>query len=151
MINILLYKPLIPHNTGNIIRLCANIGAKLHLVKPLGFSLEDKNLRRAGLDYFDMSIVTIHSSFDDYVSKHDVDRIFATSVKAKTIYTEIKYKIDDTLLFGPEDIGLPEEIYKTIPNKIKIPMQPNNRSINLSNAVAIVSYEVWRQLGFSNL
>ena len=149
MLNILLYKPLIPHNTGNIIRLCTNIGAKLHLIEPLGFTLDNKHLKRAALDYSDLSNVQTYSSLLNYIETNDTSRIFATMPTAQTVYTEIDYKIGDTLLFGPEDDGLPDKIKKIIPNTIKIPMQPNNRSLNLSNAVAIVSYEAWRQLQFS--
>ena len=149
MLNILLYKPLIPHNTGNIIRLCTNIGAKLHLIEPLGFTLDNKHLKRAALDYSDLSNVQTYSSLLNYIETNDTSRIFATMPTAQTVYTEIDYKIGDTLLFGPEDAGLPDKIKKIIPNTIKIPMQPNNRSLNLSNAVAIVSYEAWRQLQFS--
>lgn len=149
MLNILLYKPLIPHNTGNIIRLCTNIGAKLHLIEPLGFTLDNKHLKRAALDYSDLSNVQTYSSLLNYIETNDSSRIFATMPTAQTVYTEIDYKIGDTLLFGPEDAGLPDKIKKIIPNTIKIPMQPNNRSLNLSNAVAIVSYEAWRQLQFS--
>jgi len=148
MLNILLYKPLIPHNTGNIIRLCTNIGAKLHLIEPLGFTLDNKHLKRAALDYSDLSNVQTYSSLLNYIETNDTSRIFATMPTAQTVYTEIDYKIGDTLLFGPEDAGLPDKIKKIIPNTIKIPMQPNNRSLNLSNAVAIVSYEAWRQLHF---
>ena len=149
MLNILLYQPLIPHNTGNIIRLCTNIGARLHLIEPLGFNLDDKHLKRAALDYSVMSNVQIYSSLLDYIDNNDISRIFATMPSASKIYSEISYKIGDTLLFGPEDTGLPTKIKKIIPNSIRIPMQPNNRSLNLSNAVAIVSYEAWRQLQFS--
>ena len=149
MLNILLYQPLIPHNTGNIIRLCTNIGARLHLIEPLGFHLDDKHLKRAALDYSVMSNVQIYSSLLDYIDNNDISRIFATMPSASKIYSEINYKIGDTLLFGPEDTGLPTKIKKIIPNSIRIPMQPNNRSLNLSNAVAIVSYEAWRQLQFS--
>ena len=149
MLNILLYKPLIPHNTGNIIRLCTNIGAKLHLIEPLGFTLDNKHLKRAALDYSDLSNVQTYSSLLNYIETNDSSRIFATMPTAQTVYTEIDYKIGDTLLFGPEDAGLPDKIKKIIPNTIKIPMQPNNRGLNLSNAVAIVSYEAWRQLQFS--
>ena len=148
MFNIVLYQPLIPHNTGNIIRLCTNIGAKLHLIEPLGFDLDDKNLKRAALDYSVMDNIQTYSSFLDYIDNHDIYRIFATTTSASQIYTEINYKIGDTLLFGPEDSGLPNKIKNMIPNTIKIPMQPNNRSLNLSNAAAIVSYEAWRQLQF---
>ena len=149
MLNILLYQPLIPHNAGNIIRLCTNIGARLHLIEPLGFHLDDKHLKRAALDYSVMSNVQIYSSLLDYIDNNDISRIFATMPSASKIYSEINYKIGDTLLFGPEDTGLPTKIKKIIPNSIRIPMQPNNRSLNLSNAVAIVSYEAWRQLQFS--
>lgn len=148
MLKILLYQPLIPYNTGNIIRLCSNVGATLHLIHPLGFSLEDKLLKRAGLDYFDLSIIREYSSIEEYLSENDINRIFATTSKAKKIYSDITYKIGDTLLFGPEDLGLPQNIYKKVTNSIKIPMQPNNRSLNLSNSVAIVAYEAWRQLNF---
>ena len=148
MLNILLYQPQIPHNTGNIIRLCANIGASLHLIEPIGFDLDDKHLKRAALDYSDITNVQTYPSLLNYIDKNNSSRIFATIPTAQTLYTEIDYKIGDTLLFGPENIGLPKEINKIIPNTIKIPMQPNNRSLNLSNAAAIVSYEAWRQLHF---
>ena len=148
MFNILLYQPLIPHNTGNIIRLCSNIGAKLHLIEPLGFKLDDKNLKRAALDYSVMSNVQTYPSLSNFIEKHEISRIFATTTSATHIYTDINYRIGDTLLFGPEDNGLPNNIKNYIPNTIRIPMQPENRSLNLSNAVAIVSYEAWRQLQF---
>ena len=148
MFNILLYQPLIPHNTGNIIRLCSNIGAKLHLIEPLGFKLDDKNLKRAALDYSVMSNVQTYPSLSNFIEKHEISRIFATTTSATHIYTDINYRIGDTLLFGPEDNGLPNNIKNYIPNTIRIPMQPENRSLNLSNAVAIVSYEAWRLLQF---
>ena len=120
MLKILLYQPLIPYNTGNIIRLCSNVGATLHLIHPLGFSLEDKLLKRAGLDYFDLSIIREYSSIEEYLSENDINRIFATTSKAKKIYSDITYKIGDTLLFGPEDLGLPQNIYKKVnPNSEK--------------------------------
>ena len=119
----MLYNPLIPHNTGNIIRLCANIGARLHLIKPLGFSLENKDLKRAALDYSDLSIVQMYSSLDEYVKTHDINRIFATMPSAHNLYSEIRYKIGDTLLFGPEDTGLPKEVEKLIPNPRHIEVQ----------------------------
>ena len=148
MFNILLYQPLIPHNTGNIIRLCSNIGAKLHLIEPLGFKLDDKNLKRAALDYSVMSNVQTYPSLSNFIEKHEISRIFATTTSATHIYTDINYRIGGTLLFVPEDNGLPNNIKNYIPNTIRIPMQPENRSLNLSNAVAIVSYEAWRQLQF---
>ncbi|MFL2664675.1 MAG: tRNA (cytidine(34)-2'-O)-methyltransferase [Dehalococcoidia bacterium] len=153
MLNILLYKPLIPHNTGNIIRLCVNIGANLHLIKPYGFELDNKHLRRAGLDYLDFSIVNEYESLNEYIGKNNInyERIFAATSKSKQLYTNVKYKNNDTFIFGQEDIGLPKSIIKDIPNNILIPMRPNNRSLNLSNSVSIVCYEAWRQLEFTNL
>ena len=153
MLNILLYKPLIPHNTGNIIRLCVNIGANLHLIRPYGFELDNKHLRRAGLDYLDFSIVNEYESVDEYIEKNNInlDRIFAVTSKSKNIYTDQIYINNDTFLFGQEDLGLPKSIIKVIPNNILIPMQPNNRSLNLSNSVSIVCYEAWRQLSFKKL
>ena len=153
MLNILLYKPLIPHNTGNIIRLCVNIGANLHLIKPYGFELDNKHLRRAGLDYLDFSLVHEYDSLEEYIQINNINmnRIFATTSKSKNLYTDQVYKNYDTFLFGQEDLGLPDYIVKDIPNNILIPMQPNNRSLNLSNSVSIVCYEAWRQLNFKKL
>ncbi|MBF15790.1 MAG: hypothetical protein CL740_02030 [Chloroflexi bacterium] len=153
MLNILLYKPLIPHNTGNIIRLCVNIGANLHLIRPYGFELDNKHLRRAGLDYLDFSIVNEYESVDEYIEKNNInlDRIFAVTSKSENIYTDQIYINNDTFLFGQEDLGLPKSIIKVIPKNILIPMQPNNRSLNLSNSVSIVCYEAWRQLSFKKL
>ena len=153
MLNILLYKPLIPHNTGNIIRLCVNIGANLHLIRPYGFELDNKHLRRAGLDYLDFSIVNEYESIEEYIEKNNInlDRIFAVTSKSKNIYTDQIYINNDTFLFGQEDLGLPKSIIKVIPKNVLIPMQPNNRSLNLSNSVSIVCYEAWRQLSFKKL
>ena len=153
MLNILLYKPLIPHNTGNIIRLCVNIGANLHLIRPYGFELDNKHLRRAGLDYLDFSIVNEYESVDEYIEKNNInlERIFAVTSKSENIYTDQIYINNDTFLFGQEDLGLPKSIIKVIPKNILIPMQPNNRSLNLSNSVSIVCYEAWRQLSFKKL
>ena len=153
MLNILLYKPLIPHNTGNIIRLCVNIGANLHLIRPYGFELDNKHLRRAGLDYLDFSILNEYESVDEYIEKNNInlDRIFAVTSKSENIYTDQIYINNDTFLFGQEDLGLPKSIIKVIPKNILIPMQPNNRSLNLSNSVSIVCYEAWRQLSFKKL
>ena len=153
MLNILLYKPLIPHNTGNIIRLCVNIGANLHLIRPYGFELDNKHLRRAGLDYLDFSIVNEYESIEEYIEKNNInlDRIFAVTSKSENIYTDQIYINNDTFLFGQEDLGLPKSIIKVIPKNILIPMQPNNRSLNLSNSVSIVCYEAWRQLSFKKL
>ena len=153
MLNILLYKPLIPHSTGNIIRLCVNIGANLHLIRPYGFELDNKHLRRAGLDYLDFSIVNEYESIEEYIEKNNInlDRIFAVTSKSENIYTDQIYINNDTFLFGQEDLGLPKSIIKVIPKNILIPMQPNNRSLNLSNSVSIVCYEAWRQLSFKKL
>ena len=153
MLNILIYKPLIPHNTGNIIRLCVNIGANLHLIRPYGFELDNKHLRRAGLDYLDFSIVNEYESIEEYIEKNNInlDRIFSVTSKSENIYTDQIYINNDTFLFGQEDLGLPKSIIKVIPKNILIPMQPNNRSLNLSNSVSIVCYEAWRQLSFKKL
>ncbi len=153
MLNILLYKPLIPHNTGNIIRLCVNIGANLHLIRPYGFELDNKHLRRAGLDYLDFSIVNEYESIEEYIERNNtnIDRIFAVTSKSNNIYSDQIYINNDTFLFGQEDLGLPKSIMKIIPNNVLIPMQPNNRSLNLSNSVSIVCYEAWRQLSFKKL
>ena len=146
-------QPLIPHNTGNIIRLCVNIGANLHLIRPYGFELDNKHLRRAGLDYLDFSIVHEYESIEEYIEKNNInlDRIFAVTSKSENIYTDQIYINNDTFLFGQEDLGLPKSIIKVIPKNILIPMQPNNRSLNLSNSVSIVCYEAWRQLSFKKL
>lgn len=149
-LHVALYEPEIPPNTGNIIRLCANAGAQLHLIHPLGFQLTDKSCRRAGLDYRELTYVTEHNSFDDFKQAIKNKRLFACTTKAEGIYTDIKYQPDDVFLFGPETRGLPEHILNALPTtqKIKIPMQPQSRSLNLSNATAIILYEAWRQIGF---
>ncbi len=150
-LHIVLYRPQIPHNTGNIIRLCANIGAELHIIEPMGFVLDDPHLKRASLDYTDLTSVTVHISFDSYTDKFSTRRIFATTSSTANIYTEPKYDWSDSLLFGPEDKGLPKNILNLVPEdqQISIPMYPNNRSLNLSNAVAVVAYEAWRHLKFN--
>lgn len=146
MFHIILYQPEIPPNTGNIIRLCANTGCHLHLIKPLGFTLEDKQLRRAGLDYSEWASVTQHDDLSFFSNK----MIYAVTTKAKTNYTDHLYKKDDAFIFGPETRGLPPEILTTFPEdkKIRIPMLPHSRSLNLSNAAAIIVYEAWRQHSF---
>lgn len=153
MLNIALYEPEIPPNTGNIIRLCANAGAKLHLIEPLGFELDNKRLRRAGLDYHEFSNVNIHQNMDEFALWLKDRRMFACTTKAKQHHNEAVYKDDDVLLFGPESRGLPAQILDKISPecKIRIPMQANSRSLNLSNATAIILYEAWRQLDFKNL
>lgn len=150
MINIALFEPEIPPNTGNIIRLCANTGAALHLVEPLGFELDDKRLRRAGLDYHEWARVQRHESLQALREKHDFGRVLGVTTKGGMHHTDITYAPDDLLLFGPETRGLPDGILDALPtaHKIRIPMLPTSRSLNLSNSVAVVVYEVWRQRGF---
>lgn len=146
MLHVALYEPEIPPNTGNIIRLCANAGAKLHLIKPLGFDLDAKQVKRAGLDYHDLTNIEIHENFQSLQNLNQ--RIIACSTKGTTTYTDVEYQDDDILLFGPETRGLPQDI-RNEHLTIRIPMAPNNRSLNLSNSVAIILYEAWRQLGFA--
>ena len=150
MFNVILYQPEIPPNTGNIIRLCANTGARLHLVKPLGFTLEDKQLLRAGLDYHEFATITVHESWADCVECFKDRRLFAVSTKGRQRYDLIGYADGDAFVFGPESRGLPPEILGSVANQhcIRVPMVPGNRSLNLSNAVAVVIYEAWRQLAF---
>lgn len=152
MFQIALYQPQIPPNTGNIIRLVANNGCKLHLIKPLGFTLDEKPLRRAGLDYHDLANVLMHDSYDDFIKSIDESRLFAITTKGKKNYADVGYQKGDVFLFGSETAGLPDEVRECIgvEHSLKIPMIPNNRSINLSNSVAIVCYEAWRQIGFEN-
>ena len=148
--NIVLYQPEIAPNTGNIIRLCANTGANLHLIKPLGFSPTDAKLKRAGLDYHDWAQVTIHDDFATFVHNIQPKRIFVCETGAHQHYTKPKYQQEDSFIFGPETRGLPTEFLNnfSLPEKICIPMRTEARSLNLSNAVAIVIFEAWRQLGF---
>jgi tRNA (cytidine/uridine-2'-O-)-methyltransferase len=149
MPTVCLYQPEIPPNTGNIIRLCANTGSQLHLIKPLGFSLDEKSVRRSGLDYHDLVQVTEFDSWEDYIDTSS-QRLFALSTKGSVSYEAVSYEKDDILLFGPETRGLPTEIRESpaVTEVIRIPMSPKNRSLNLSNSVAIVLYEAWRQLKF---
>jgi len=148
--NIALFEPEIPPNTGNIIRLCANTGCALHLIHPLGFSVDDKHLRRAGLDYHQHVVIREHKNFSEFMESMRESRIFAIETCGQQNYTQAKYQTDDVLLFGPETRGLPQEVLAQIPEEqiIKIPMLSNIRSLNLSNAVAVVVYEAWRQLSF---
>lgn len=150
-LNVALVAPEIPHNTGNIIRLCANTGARLHLIEPLGFDLADRNLRRASLDYSHLTDVVVHDSFTSLLALVDPTRIFATSTRGKTSYDKVEYQNEDTVVFGSESSGLPGAIISTFhpDSRIRIPMMASNRSINLSNAVAIVVYEMWRQQSFA--
>lgn len=150
MIHVVLYEPEIPPNTGNIIRLCANTGSQLHLIEPLGFKPDDKKLRRAGLDYHEWTSVQIHQNFSEFLADCQPKHIFACSTKGKKIYSDAIFQAEDFLLFGPETRGLPKEILESLPQEqvIRIPMKPESRSLNLSNATAIILYEAYRQLGF---
>lgn len=150
MLHIALFEPEIPPNTGNIIRLCANAGAQLHLIEPLGFELDDKRLRRAGLDYHEFTNVQHHANFPSFSSWQKSRRLFACTTKATQHHNTPKYQDDDIFLFGPESRGLPNDILEPLDHshKIRIPMQANSRSLNLSNATAIILYEAWRQLDF---
>ncbi|WCG83268.1 tRNA (cytidine(34)-2'-O)-methyltransferase [Pectobacterium sp. A5351] len=150
MFHIALYEPQIAPNTGNIIRLVANNGCTLHLIEPLGFDFEEKKLRRAGLDYHDLASVSRHKNYQDFLAAVPGKRIFACTTKGSRPYDQPSYQPGDVLLFGSETSGLPDEIRNGFePDfRIRIPMQSNNRSLNLSNAVAIISYEAWRQNGF---
>lgn len=154
MFNVVLYQPEIPPNTGNIMRLCVNTGCKLHLIKPLGFTLDEKQLKRANLDYEMTQPPFLYDSFDEYINNtntyQDENRIFLCTTKATTLYSDIVYKPNDSFVFGPETRGLPQDLLIQYPDdqKILIPMHIQARSLNLSNAVAIIVYEAWRQQGF---
>jgi tRNA (cytidine/uridine-2'-O-)-methyltransferase len=150
-LHIVLFQPEIPPNTGNIIRLCANSGAQLHLIHPLGFSMNEKELRRAGLDYHEFATVVAHASWEDFLNNENPQRIFACTTKAVQHYADVAYAENDYLLFGPESRGLPAEILNTLSNKIRIPMQKESRSLNLSNAVSVILYEALRQLHYPGL
>ena len=151
MINIVLYNPQIPPNTGNIMRLCTNTGFSLHIIEPVGFPLDDKSLKRAQLDYFSDINPTIHKNYISFIEAIDDKKIYAVTKFGTRIYSEIKYDKDIFLLFGSETTGLPKVILSKLKNRsIKIPMINESRSLNLSNSVAIVVYEVWRQLKFSS-
>ena len=152
MLNIVLYEPEIPPNTGNIMRLCANTGCTLHLVKPLGFELDDKQLRRAGLDYREYADIKEWDNLGTLLNDFNLERVFAITTKGTINHTEVQFEAGDILMFGPETRGLPDEVLGlTAGNmQLRIPMLHNSRSLNLSNAVSIVVYEAWRQLGFRN-
>lgn len=149
---IALYQPEIPPNTGNIIRLCANTGFQLHLIKPLGFDLSDKRMRRAGLDYHEYTHVKVHENYEDFLKEVKGCRIFACTTKATKNYSDVKFKEKDVFLFGPETRGLPIEVRQQLgeENWLRLPMVENSRSLNLSNAVAIFCYEAWRQIDFKS-
>jgi tRNA (cytidine/uridine-2'-O-)-methyltransferase len=152
MLDVVLFQPQIPPNTGNIIRLCANSGFRLHLIEPLGFDLEDKKLRRAGLDYHEFAALQRHKNFNAFVEREQPKRILAITTKTDNFYGDVTFAEGDYLLFGSETAGLPEEVRAQIPdeNKIRIPMLKESRSMNLSNAAAVIVYDAWRQLGFVN-
>jgi len=149
--HIVLFEPEIPANTGNIIRLCANTGMQLHLIKPLGFELDDKKLRRAGLDYHEWVAVKEHDSLTEFVHSIKPERIFALTTKGTKIYSEVSFQPGDAFLFGPETRGLPAEVLADLGSErcLYLPMQAESRSLNLSNTVSVVLYEAWRQLGFA--
>ena len=151
MLDIVLVEPEIPPNTGNVIRLAANTGARLHLVKPLGFSLDDKNLKRAGLDYHEYANVAVHDSWPSFVASMSGRRMFAFATKAERLFTDVQFARDDVLIFGKEASGLSPTIVETFAPemRLRLPMRPGNRSLNLSNAVAVAVFEAWRQLGFA--
>ena len=152
MFNVVLFEPEIPPNTGNIIRLCANTGTKLHLIKPLGFPLEDAKLRRAGLDYHEFASIAVHANWMDFITKvaPPPERMFALTTKGKGKVTDIQFAPNDFFIFGSETKGISDTVRESIlvQNRIRLPMRENSRSLNLSNSVAILVYEAWRQNDF---
>lgn len=151
MFHIVLYQPEIPPNSGNIIRLCANTGAQLHLIEPLGFALDDRKLRRAGLDYHEFARIQVHTDWPAFLATIHPRCVYACSTKATRLYTDAAFRPGDALLFGPESRGLPEPLLLSFepPSRLRIPMLPGSRSLNLSNAVSVMLYEAWRQQGFA--
>jgi len=150
LLNLVLFQPEIPPNTGNIIRLAANTGAALHLIKPIAFELDDKRLRRAGLDYGEWKDMQVHDSWGDFLKACQPQKLYAISTKGSGFYTDTVFERGDYVVFGPETRGLPDEVLEQQPaeNILRIPMQPNSRSMNLSNATSVILYEAWRQLSF---
>ena len=151
MLHVVLYQPEIPPNTGNVIRLCANTGAQLHLIRPLGFDLDDAKLRRAGLDYHEFAALNVHDDMDAFLAAAKPRRLFALSTRGRNLYTNAQFSNDDAVVFGAETRGLPQTLIDSLPQeqRLRLPMRPDNRSLNLSNAVAVVVYEAWRQQEFS--
>jgi len=151
MLHIVLFEPEIPPNTGNIIRLAANTGSRLHLIEPLGFSLDDRQLRRAGLDYREWADIETYRDFADFLARGAGTRLFAFSTRAGRRYTEVEFGAGDALLFGPESRGLPDTVLESLPaeHRLRIPMVKGSRSLNLSNTVSVAVYEAWRQLEFA--
>lgn len=150
MFNVILFRPEIPPNTGNVIRLCANTGSRLHLIRPLGFDLDDRNLRRAGLDYHEYASVRVHESLADCLAELAGSRVFAFTTKGAQPFHEVCFQPGDSFLFGPESSGLPETLLRDFPGnrRLRLPMLPHSRSLNLSNSVAVAVFEAWRQCGF---
>ncbi len=150
MFSLILYEPEIPPNTGNVIRLCANTGTSLHLIEPLGFDLEERKLRRAGLDYREFAVVQTHTSLKSCLDELQQPRVFALSTRGATRYDTAEFRAGDAFLLGPETRGLPQEVLETLPEeqRLRLPMQSGSRSLNLSNTAAVIVYEAWRQLGF---
>jgi tRNA (cytidine/uridine-2'-O-)-methyltransferase len=151
MFHVVLYKPEIPPNTGNVMRLCANIGAGLHLIRPLGFALEDKKLRRAGLDYREWVNVHLYKDLEEFMERIQPARLLAFSTRGQQCYSDMQYQKRDALLFGAETRGLPRTVLDQLPpeHRLTLPMLPGNRSLNLSNAVAVAAFEAWRQHNFA--
>lgn len=150
MFHLILYQPEIPPNTGNVIRLCANTGVALHLIEPLGFDLEERKLRRAGLDYREFATVKTHASLEECLDTLGRPRVFALSTRGRTPHDRPGYREGDAFLLGPETRGLPQELLDSLPaeQRLRLPMRPDNRSLNLSNTAAVIVYEAWRQLDF---
>ncbi|PLX55531.1 MAG: tRNA (uridine(34)/cytosine(34)/5-carboxymethylaminomethyluridine(34)-2'-O)-methyltransferase TrmL [Chromatiales bacterium] len=151
MFNLILFEPEIPPNTGNVIRLCANTGIGLHLIEPLGFDLDDKRLRRAGLDYREYASVAVHPGLEECLQDLGSPRLFALSTRGGTRYDRVQYRLGDALILGPETRGLPAAVLQSVPpgQRLRIPMREGSRSLNLSNAAAVVAFEAWRQSGFA--
>lgn len=150
VLHVVLYQPEIPPNTGNVIRLCANTGATLHLIEPLGFRMEDRELKRAGLDYHEWVDVRTHKNLEECLTYLDAPRLFAYSTRGSRMHTDVRFANNDALLFGPETRGLPQTLLDSLPaeQRLRLPLRPGNRSLNLSNCVAVAVFEAWRQLGF---
>jgi tRNA (cytidine/uridine-2'-O-)-methyltransferase len=151
VLHVVLYQPEIPGNTGNIIRLCANTGAQLHLIRPLGFALDDSKLKRAGLDYHEWAAMQVHDTLGDFLRVIQPPRLFAFTTKGSRPYHDLAVQKDDAFLFGPETRGLPADILQSLPaeHRLRLPMRAESRSLNLSNSVAVVIYEAWRQMNFT--
>ena len=150
MVRVVLFEPEIPPNTGNVIRLCANTGAELHLIEPLGFTLDHAKMRRAGLDYREFADISTHASLGDFIAAVKPPRLLAVSTRGTTRFDHARYAREDAIVFGPETRGLPQSMLDGLPadQVLRLPMRPGNRSLNLSNAVAVVVFEAWRQLGY---